>query len=311
MDIVIFIVAIAVLICGADMLIKQSERIAFHFHISEFVIGATLIALGTSLPEMAASMSASFYNKADMAISNIIGSNIFNITLVLGLVFLIAKRIQPKRDMFISDSAWLMLPVLLFLVVLYDGTISRFDGVLLALVMVAYLLFLRSNTQKYQIELDKDLKQEPFGWIQTLSLLLLGFIFVVGGANFAISSGSNIALSFGVSEWIVGLVLISFGTSLPEIVVSILAAKKNKADMAIGNIVGSNLANIAVAVAAAAMVAPIGIDIRVNAYDIFVMCIATIALVFIMANKFYNKAAGIVLLVIFVLFMENIARSLI
>jgi len=311
MDIVIFIVAIAVLICGADMLIKQSEKIAFHFNISEFVIGATLIAIGTSLPEMAASMSASFYNKADMAISNIIGSNIFNITLVLGLVFLIAKKIQPKRDMFSSDSAWLVLPVLLFLVVLYDGTISRFDGVLLALIMVAYLLFLRSNTQKDQIELDEELKKESFGWIQSLSLLLLGFVFVVGGANFAISSGSNIALSFGVSEWIIGLVLISFGTSLPEIVVSVVAAKKNKADMAIGNIVGSNLANVAIAVAAAAIVAPIGIDVWANAFDIFVMCVATIALVFMMANRLYNKAAGIVLLAIFVLFMENIARSLV
>jgi cation:H+ antiporter len=311
MDILIFIVAMAVLIYGADVVIRQSEKIALHFNISEFVIGATLIAIGTSLPEMAASISASFQGKADMAISNVIGSNILNITLILGLTFLIASKIKPDRDLFENDSAWLILPMLVFLLTIYDGVVSRFDGMLLAFVMVAYIIYLRTNSDKANIEpIDEALKKEPFQWTKTTLWLLAGFVCVVGGADFAVASGSNIAYSFGVSEWIVGLVLISFGTSLPELVVSIVAAKKDKADMAIGNIIGSNLANVAVAIAAAAAVAPIGIDIFKNMFDILVLVVATFTLVFITANRFYNKAAGIILLIVFMLFMQNVAASL-
>ncbi|MGM0623279.1 MAG: calcium/sodium antiporter [Campylobacterota bacterium] len=311
MDIVIFIAAMAVLVYGADLVIKQSEKIAFHFNISEFVIGATLIAVGTSLPEMAASISASMQNKDDMAVSNIIGSNIMNITLVLGLVFLISKPIKPSRDMFSSDSAWLVLPLFIFIAVLYDGVVTRFEGVMLGFIMAAYLLFLHANKAKAATtELDLELKTAAFRWTSTLFLLLLGFLSVTGGAHFAIESASNIAVSFGVSEWIVGLILVSLGTSLPELVVSIVAAMKNKADMAIGNIIGSNLANVAVAVAGAALVSPLAVDVASNMFDIFIMVIATFTLVFIMANRFYNKAAGIILLIILGVFLQNIIQTL-
>lgn len=307
MDILIFIAAMGVLVYGADIVIRQSEKIALHFNISEFVIGATLIALGTSLPEMAASISASYQGKADMAISNVIGSNILNIALILGLTFLIARKIKPARDLFENDSAWLILPLLIFLLTIYDGVITRIDGVLLAFVMLAYVLYLRSNSDKVNIEeIDEDLKKEPFNWMKTIGFLIVGFVFVTGGADFAVQSGSNIALDFGVSEWVVGLVLISLGTSLPELVVSIVAARKDKADMAIGNIIGSNLANVAVAVAAAALVAPISIDVVKNLYDIAILVAVTFTLVFITANKFYNKAAGIILLIIFTLFIQNV-----
>ena len=118
MDFLIFIIAMAALIYGADFVIKESERIALHFNISSFVIGATLVAVGTSLPEMAVSMSASAKGSADIAVANVIGSTIFNISLVLGLVFLLAKNIEPKRDLFAKDSAWSIFPILIFILIL-------------------------------------------------------------------------------------------------------------------------------------------------------------------------------------------------
>ncbi|MEA3523733.1 MAG: sodium:calcium antiporter, partial [Campylobacterota bacterium] len=147
MDFIIFIAAMSALIFGADFIIKESERIALHFNISHFVIGATLVAFGTSLPEMAASMMASGQGKSDMAIANVVGSVLFNITLVLGVVFLIAKKMSPERDLFAKDSAWILMPVIVFMIMIYDGEIGRFDGMLFLLMMGAYLFFLFSDSK--------------------------------------------------------------------------------------------------------------------------------------------------------------------
>ncbi len=244
MDFIIFIVAMAALIYGADFIIKESERIALHYKISHFVIGATLVAFGTSLPEMAASVMAAYDGKTDMAVANVVGSVMFNITMVLGVVFLIAKSMNPNRDLFAKDSAWILFPVIVFFVMIFDGEISRFDGMLFLFLMVAYLLFLFTDAKEDLVgEIDTDLGKETFAWGKTALLLAVGFFLTIGGAHFVVESGSSIARMFGVSEWIIGLFLISLGTSLPELVVSIVAVKKGHADMSIGNIIGSNVAN--------------------------------------------------------------------
>ncbi len=305
MDYVIFVVAMAVLIKGADYVIEESERVALHYHISHFVIGATLVALGTSLPEMAASMMASGAGKGDMAVSNIIGSNIINIALVLGLVFLLAKRVMPSRDIFAKDSAWGLFPVMAFILISFDGLISRFEGFMFILMMGAYLLFLINNDDEIVSEIDEDLTKEPFDWKRSGIFLVLGFVMVIVGANFTIDAATGIARSFGVSEWVIGLLLIAFGTSLPELMVSLSAAKKGNADMIIGNIIGSNVANFTMALGAAALVNPIAIDISKNAFDIVAVLVISVMLVFITANKLYNKSAGLVLLIMMMLVLEH------
>ena len=312
MTTIIFVLALAVLIYGANVVIVQSEKIALHFKISEFVIGATLIALGTSLPEMATNISASFHDKADMAVGNIIGSNIMNITLVLGLVLLVARKINPQANGYKSDIFWLTLPVVLFLIAAYDGVITQVEGGVLLLFMLLYIVFLRFYNQKERIEgeVDKQLLKKPFFLPTTVALLLFGFVAITLGAHYAIESGATLALSFGVSEWFVGLLLISLGTSLPELVVSIAAAKKGKADMAIGNIIGSNLANITVAIAAAAIVSPLIVDTGTNFFDFVMLCVATAALAVIIAKRLYKKISGAVLLVLFMLFLQNAVLSL-
>jgi cation:H+ antiporter len=304
-DYLIFIVAMAVLIKGADFVIEESERIALHYNISHFVIGATLVALGTSLPEMAASMMASGAGKGEIAVSNIIGSNIINIALVLGLVFLLAKDIMPTRDLFAKDSAWGLFPVMTFVLISFDGVISRFEGLMFLLMMGAYLLFLVNNDDEIAGEVDEELAHEKFDWKHSGIYLGMGFVLVIVGAHFTIDAATGIAKSFGVSEWIIGLLLVAFGTSLPELMVSLAAAKKGNADMIIGNIIGSNVANFTVALGAAAIVNPIMIDLSKNAFDIVAVLVISVMLVFITANRLYNRSAGLVLLIMMALVLEH------
>jgi cation:H+ antiporter len=303
MDIVIFIVAMGALIYGADFIIEESEKIALHFDISPFIIGATLIALGTSLPEMAVSMSASLQGSGDIAVANVIGSTIFNISLVLGVVFLIAKKISPDRDLFAMDSAWSLFPILIFILMSLDGKLSKLDGFLFLLLMGAYLLFLIQSNQVEESDNDED--KENFAWMKTIGLLLIGFLFVVLGANFAIDSAGNIARDFGVSEWLIGLFLVAFGTSLPELTVAIKAARANNADMAIGAIIGSNVANFTMVLGLSSIINPLNVDLSVNFFDIIAALIVSVMLVFITANKLYNKSAGIVLLTVLALVISN------
>ncbi|MDF1880461.1 calcium/sodium antiporter [Sulfurimonas sp. MAG313] len=309
MDFIIFFTAMSALIYGADFIIKESERIALHFNISHFVIGATLVAFGTSLPEMAASMIASYHGKSDLAVANVIGSVSFNITLVLGLVFFMAKDMNPSRDLFAKDSAWIIMPVVIFLLMSFDGILSRVEGFLFLFLMLAYILFLFSSS-KEDLEIDAELSKEKFNWIKTLALLSIGFILTIGGANFVIDSGSNIARMFGVSEWLIGLFLISFGTSLPELVVSLVAIKKGNADLSIGNIIGSNVANFSMVLGGASLLAPLSISLKNNAFDISIMVAASIALLLILANKLYNKAGAVFLLLILALFINNALSAL-
>ncbi len=303
MDFIIFIVSMAALIYGADFIVKESEKIALHFNISPFIIGATLIALGTSLPEMAVSMSASYKGNGDIAVANVIGSTIFNISLVLGAVFLLAKNIKPTRDLFAKDSSWSLFPILIFILMGYDGQLSRFDGALFLILMGAYVIFLIQSNQME--ELDDDLTKEKFAWSKSLALLAVGFIFVVGGADFAIDSAGNIAKSFGVSQWIIGLFLVAFGTSLPELVVSIKAALNNNADMAIGAIIGSNVANFTMVLGLSAIINPLNVDLHANFFDILAALIVSVMLVFITANKLYNKSAGLVLMTVLALIISH------
>jgi len=305
MDFVIFILSIAALIFGADFIINQSERIALRFNISEFVIGSTLIAFGTSLPEMATSMAASFDHKADLAIANAVGSNIINITLVLGLVFLISKPFKSVRDFFSKDSIWALMPVFIFIIMSLDGHIDRFDASLLFMLMFAYLLFLLKNSKDDILQNVDDEFKENFSWINSTLLLIVGFMMVVLGANFAIDSASNIATQFGVSQWLIGVVVIAFGTSLPELIVSISAARKGKVGMVIGNIIGSNLANTTMVIGGAAMVNTLTINLGQYYFDIALMLVASIMLVYITANKLYSKPAGISLLILLALFLHE------
>lgn len=306
MDFIIFIIAMSALVYGADFVIKESEKIALHFNISHFVIGATLVAFGTSLPEMAASITASIADKSEMAVANVVGSNIFNIILILGVIFLISKSMYPKRDLFYKDSAWIIVPLALFLIMINDGIIGRFDGFLSILLMLSYLLFLFKDSKNELLDgVDESLAKEKFLWGKTAILLIIGFVLTIGGAGFVVESGTNIARMFGISEWVIGIFLISIGTSLPELVVSLVAIKKGNAEMSIGNVIGSNVANFSMVLGSAALINPLSIDLVATKFDIIILIAASVVLVFILANKLYNKIGSIFLLIILALLIKS------
>jgi cation:H+ antiporter len=305
MEYIVFIISMAALIYGADHIINQSEKLALHFDIPAFIIGATVIALGTSLPEMAASVTASFQGKTDMAVANVLGSVTFNISLVLGVIFLLAKDLNPKRDIYRNDSVWIAIPPILFILMAYDGVISRLDGLVLLLLMFSYLLFLNNDRKTLLQSIDEEIIKEKFDWGKTAIFLTIGFVFVIVGANYTIQSASKIAMDFGISEWVIALILIAFGTSLPELVVSIIAVRKNNADMAIGNIIGSNVANFAVVLGSSALVNPLHVELSKSGFDILCMVSSSIILLYITATKLYNKPAGITLLSIIFLMLSH------
>ena len=306
-DLVIFVVSMYALTKGADFIIDESQKIALHFNISGFVIGATLVAFGTSLPEMASSMMAAYSGKNEMAVANVVGSNIINIALVLGIVFVMGKKIVTDRDIFAKDGAWGIFPVMVFIIMVIDGSISRFEGFLLLVMMVAYLIFLINNDGELtdEIDIDEDEVKKSFDYKSSAILLLVGFVLVIVGANFAVDSASNIAKSVGVSDWVIGLLLVAFGTSLPELMVSISAAKKGQGDMVLGGIIGSNVSNFTAVLGSSALINPLSIDLAKNSFDISSLLIVTIMLVFITANKLYTRSAGIVLLIVMALVIEH------
>jgi len=312
MDYIIFIFSMAALIYGADFIIREAEKIALHFNIPHFIIGATIVGFGTSLPELAGSISATLKHKDSIAVANVVGSNIFNITLILGLVFLIATKVTPERDIFKKDSAWSLFPVSAFILTAMDGEFSRGDGAILVFMMLGYLLFLFIDANDIKKELDIDEKEvkEGFGWLSTIFLLLLGFVFVVVGADYTISSATAIAKSLGVSDWIIGIFLVAFGTSLPELTVSVAAARKNNADMSIGNIIGSNISNICVVLGVTSLVAPLEFHLEDNIFEITLMLLATLMLIFITANRLYNRSAGIGLLALFAILIVKTLETL-
>ncbi len=220
------------------------------------------------------------------------------------LFLLLLKKITPDRDLFAKDSAWALFPILVFILMGIDGKLNAIDGILFLILMAAYLTFLINSNQVEEI--DDELAKEKFAWGGKTSLLLLaGFILTVGGADFAIDSAGNIAREFGISEWMIGLFLVAFGTSLPELTISIKAARNNNADLAIGNIIGSNVANFTMVLGLSSIVNALNVDLTANFFDITAAFILSLMLVFITANKLYNKSAGIILLVVLGLVIQN------
>lgn len=291
-EIVIFIISMSVLIIGSDWSIKASEAIALKYKISPFVIGASLIAFGTSLPELAASISATSKSLGDIAVANVIGSTIFNIALVLGVVFFISKNIITKRDIFKKDSLFIILPILMFLALGFDGKLDMIDGIVLIFMMVSFMMFLVYDDVDLADEVDE--LDALMSWGKISLLLIVGFSFIIIGANYAIESASSIALGLGISNWVVGIFLVAFGTSLPELVVSVSAALKNKADMAIGAIIGSNISNFAIVLGVPAIMQGLNIDFDKAGFDILIASVLSVLFVFVTLNKAYTKSTSII-----------------
>ncbi|MBR2619331.1 MAG: calcium/sodium antiporter, partial [Firmicutes bacterium] len=261
-------VGFVMLIKGADWFVDGAAGIATKLGIPQLVIGLTIVAMGTSAPEAAVSISAAFKGSADITIGNIVGSNIMNILIILGLSAVITPLKVAKST--IRYEIPFMIAITALLTVLgMSGTITFMNGIVLWAVFIIYFIYLVVLTRKQQNSIEEgvssvstgnesgDKQVKALSTPKALVLVVIGIVLIVAGSNIAVDAATELARTFGLSERIIGLTIVALGTSLPELVTSVLAARKGNADIAIGNIVGSNIFNILFVVGTSALIIPI------------------------------------------------------
>lgn len=256
-QLVLLAVGFVLLVKGADWFVDGAASIAAKLGIPQLVIGLTIVAMGTSAPEAAVSLTAAFHGNADITIGNVVGSNIINVLVILGLAALICPMKVAKLTAFVDIPVTFVISLLLLLLGL-DGSISRLDAGILLVVFIAYLSYLFFMTKKGLISGESE---EEVAKIQSVPKALLftaiGLALIIVGSSLAVDAASAIAKMLGLSERFIGLTIVALGTSLPELFTSVAAAMKKNPDMAIGNIVGSNIFNILFIVGLSGMVIPV------------------------------------------------------
>ena len=282
---------------GGELLVTGSLRLAQAFKISPFIIGATVIGFGTSTPELAVSLMASLQDSGDLALGNIIGSNITNIGLVLGLTALIVPlTIEKKR--FIDESSPLIITSLIIVVFAWNNYLGRTEGFIMICLLVIYLWRAFQTKEKIDLDLSEDHLFSEYGGssFQTL-LVILGIIMLILGANWMVEGATGIARKLGVSEWFIGVSIVALGTSLPELVSSLIAAKKGHGEMAIGNVFGSNIFNILMVIGTTSLIQPLSIGEEIYTDLIYTTALTCLLLLLIRVENVVRKRDGIILIV--------------
>ena len=285
MSYLLLLVSLVLLVIGANWLVDGSAAIARRYHLSEYLIGATIVGMGTSTPELVVSVISAIEGHSDIAIGNVVGSNIFNVFLILGVTALMMPikytRENIRRDIPINIGVSVLLLVLCLRGMLYRGEygLARFDGVLLLCVFALYLwITLRDG---HQPATESDTCAEEPGRYRSMVVCVLSIIFGLAGLIFGgdmfVGAASAIAREWGVSEAVIGLTIVAGGTSLPELVSSVIAITKNKGQMALGNIVGSNIFNLLLILGVASLISPLTMG-DITFVDWGVMLLSALAL---------------------------------
>ena len=297
-QILLLVLGFFFLVKGADWFVEGSSKVAEKFGIPQLVIGLTIVAMGTSLPETAVSISAALKGSAEISIGNILGSNILNILLILGLTALICPMAVQKSTVRYEIPYVILITAVLIGIGYTDHIVSRLDGLILWALMICYLLYLRrmvKSGEEILEEIPGEGVEMPV-W-KMLLMIVAGGACIVIGSDLAVDSASELARIFGMSERLIGLTIVAFGTSLPELVTSVTAAIKGKADIAVGNIVGSNIFNILFVIGTSSLITPI-----VYAESFFVdslVCVAVAILLWlcVFRNKKLSRMGGAILLI--------------
>lgn len=247
MNIILLVLGFILLLKGADWFVDGASNIASRFGIPQLIIGLTIVAMGTSLPEAFVSITAALKSNAAITIGNVVGSNILNVGIIRVTALIRSLHIQNSTIKY--EMPFMMLVTLVLILQGIDNTISRFDGIVLWLFFLGYLYYI-FKMSKNQMEETEIKKTNPL-------FIPLGLICLMVGSNLAVDAATNIAISLGVSQRFIGLTIVALGTSLPELVTSVTAARKGNADIAIGNIIGSNIFNILFVVGSSALITPV------------------------------------------------------
>ncbi|MBD5507279.1 MAG: calcium/sodium antiporter [Lachnospiraceae bacterium] len=291
-------VGFVLLVKGADWFVEGASRVAEKFGIPQLVIGLTIVAMGTSLPEAAVSVSAALKGSAEITIGNIVGSNIMNVLLILGITSAITPIAVQASTVKYEIPFVILVSAILMVLGYTDNVVGRVDGVVLWALMLCYLGYLLVMAKKGG-SLPEDVPEadKPMPVWKMLLLIVVGGVMIVVGSDVAVDAATELARIFGMSERLIGLTIVAFGTSLPELVTSATAAVKGKADIAVGNIVGSNIFNILFVVGTSALITPVAY--AANFFADSIVCIATAILLWVLVarKKRLGRAGGAVMLV--------------
>lgn len=312
----VLIIGFVLLVKGADFFVDGASSVAKMLKVPSLIIGMTIVAMGTSLPETSVSIAASMNNQNTLAVSNVVGSNIFNLMVVLGVCAVIAE-LKVSKDVLKRDYPFSVLCAILLLVAGVIGmTLGRMDGIIFLVIFAVFIFYLIKSAldarksgeiSEKEREMNEEMEEmEDLPVWKCILYIVGGAIAIKYGGDWVVDSASVIATSFGISATLVGLTICSVGTSLPELVTSIVAARKNELDMAVGNVVGSNVFNILMVLGIAATVSPIAF-LTENVIDIVVLLVfSLITWVLCVTQKKLSKKEGILMLVLYTIYLVYI-----
>ena len=316
----ILVIGFLLLIKGADFFVEGSAAVARKFRVPALIIGLTIVAMGTSAPELAVSVSAALEGSNEIAVSNVTGSNVFNLLVVLGVCSLVAP-LPSDEDILKRDYPFMLIisAILFFMVfgnyisiagaeglnsVAQCGVMGRADGIIMLVLFVSYLVFTVKAALKNRTSFDDNESYMVFFKTYQIVLYIFGgLVAIVVGGKMVVNGAKEIALMLGMTETLVGLTIVAVGTSLPELVTSLVAAKKGENGLAMGNIIGSNIFNILFILGVSSTITPIFVNVQ-GVTDIIIMCLMCAAVfVFSKTKKDINKKEGLIMLSIYILYM--------
>ena len=300
-QVVLLLVGFVFLIKGSDFFVDGASSIASILKIPTIIVGLTIVAFGTSAPEAAVSITSSLTGSNAMAVSNVIGSNLFNILMVIGLSALLGELLMEK-DVLNKDLPFLVGITLLFAIFIILGwDISSIEGIILLIILVIYIFYLVRNSKKS--EDGKNVDKPKLSLPKSIIFIIVGIVGIVLGGDLVVNSASDIAIALGMSETLVGLTIVAVGTSLPELVTSLTALKKGENQLVIGNVIGSNIFNILFVLGASSAISAIPLDSSMLIDVIFMVFVTVLCFIFGKTQDKYDKKEGAILVALFIIYM--------
>ena len=299
---ILLILGFVFLVRGADLFVDGSSSIAKHLKIPSVIVGLTIVAMGTSAPEASVSITAAIAGNSDISLGNIVGSNIFNFLVVIGVSAIICPVISHK-DILKRDLWWNLGLTGLLLLLILDNKIGRIDGLILLFGMGLYLFIVIKNALKNR---TPDTEEKLLSVPKSIVYMAIGLAAIICGGNFVVDNASIIAKSLGLSETLIGLTIVAVGTSLPELVTSITAARKHESGIALGNAVGSNIFNILFILGASSALTPINVAPELFIDTIILIAVSILIFLFAFTKKITNRLEGVVCVLLYIAYTAYI-----
>ena len=315
LDSLLLALGLFMLLKGSDMFVDASAFIARHFNVSEIIIGLTLVSIGTSLPELATNIYASFSGEAEIALGNVVGSNITNISLILGVAALIGKGLPVPKSMIQRDIPAMIFVFIFFFFLCYTGPggdkpdhfLSRLDGLLLLAFFIIYLISLFKNKSAGETTENKEEKHDGHkvqSVLKAVIFFILGLIMITAGSKLAVDNVVYIATKLHIPKELISATIIAFGTSIPELAVTVTGIIKKQGGLALGNIIGSCIFNIVLVMSSAVIISPLSVSSQMLSFILPLMLLCGISLsIFMKTENKLIKSEGFILLLLYVVFI--------